>query len=348
MSVQPPFELTVTAEEAALYAQQALNGITREYPNAPGQVLNGPADVASPRALHPAFYGCFDWHSAVHSHWLLVRVLRMFPSLPEAETIRAALNSTLTTNNLITEAAYFDQPNHQTFERMYGWAWVLKLDLELSQWSDPEGQSWWRNLQPLTEIITNLFLKFLPRLTYPIRVGTHSNTAYSFIFALEYARFTSNKELEDLLVARSLAYFGQDKAYPANWEPHGGDFLSPALIEADLMSQLLGQAEFERWFEDFLPDIASGQPGVLLNPVIISDHSDPSVGHLNGLQLSRAWCMLQIARSLPAQNAAQAILLESAARHAQEGLPQAITDDYMGGHWIASFALYLKTRNSKF
>jgi hypothetical protein len=347
MTAQIPFELKVTLEQAIGYARQALNGITREYPNAPGQILNGPGDIASPRALHPAFYGCFDWHSAVHSHWLLVKVLRMFPALPEAATIRAALNTNLTADNLLTEAAYFDQPNHQTFERMYGWAWVLKLDLELAHWNDLDGQSWWQNLQPLTNTISRLFLKFLPKLTYSIRVGTHSNTAFSLIFALEFARYTNNKELEDLLVSRGLAYFGQDKAYPANWEPHGGDFLSPALIEADLMSQVLSPTDFERWFEDFLPNIANGQPEVLLNPVIISDISDPSLGHLNGLHLSRAWSMLQIAHSLPAQNAAQGVLLESAVRHAQAGLPQVITEDYMGGHWMASFALYLQTRNAK-
>jgi len=347
MSHHTPFELKASAEQAAHYARQALNGIMREYPNAPGQILNGLGDVAAPRTLHPAFYGCFDWHSAVHSHWLLVRVLRMFPTLPEAATIRAALNSNLATDNLLTEATYFDQPNHQTFERLYGWAWVLKLDLELSKWNDQDGQSWWQNLQPLTTIISSLFMKFLPKLTYPIRVGTHSNTAFSFIFALEFARHTADKELEDLLISRSLAYFGQDKAYPANWEPHGGDFLSPALTEADLLSQVLSPTNFERWFEDFLPNIASGEPAVLLNPVIISDLSDPSLGHLNGLYLSRAWSMLQIARSLPAQKAAQGVLIESAMRHAQLGLPQVVTDDYMGGHWMASFALYLQTRNDE-
>jgi hypothetical protein len=343
MSSQFEGKNTINVQEAALCARQALHSITREYPNAPGQVLNSPADIQSPKALHPAFYGCFDWHSAVHSHWTLARLLRLFPDLPEGATIRAALNTTLTAANLQTEADYFDQPNHQAFERMYGWAWVLQLDAELMGWNDPDGLNWHRDLQPLTRIITGLIKNFLPKQTYPIRVGTHPNTAFNLTLCLEYARKAGNRELETLLVERSLDYFKADKNYPAGWEPGGSDFLSPALTEADLMSQILPEDEFSRWFEEFLPGVAGGEPKGLLYPAIVSDHSDPALGHLNGLQLSRAWAMRRIAHTLPQNAPARPILLEAAGRHSQAGLPQAITSDYMGGHWLASFAVYLQT-----
>ncbi len=343
MPDQHSLKIPLSQEEASRYVQQALAGLTREYPNAPGQVLNNPADIAAPGILHPAFYGCFDWHSAVHSHWLLVRVLRLFPALPQAPAIRNALNTTLTSNNILVEAAYFDRPNHQSFERMYGWSWVLKLQAELLQWEDPDGLTWSQNLQPLTGIITALFIKFLPKLTYPIRVGTHTNTAFSLLLALDYARKCGAKELEELLVARSTSYFREDKLYPAEWEPGGGDFFSPALVEADLMSRILPPAEFREWFGSFLPEIAMGNPAVLLNPVVVSDRGDPNLGHLNGLQLTRAWCMQKIAQALPQQDPARSVLLDSAERHAEAGLAHVITGDYMGGHWMASFALYLKT-----
>ncbi len=338
-----PQSTELTLQEASSYARQALAGLCREFPNAPSQVINTPDDITSPRMLHPAFYGCFDWHSAVHSHWLLVRVLRLFPALPEAAEIRTALNSTLTANNIVVEAAYFDQPNHQSFERMYGWAWVLMLAAELSDWNDPAGVSWSQNLKPLSGTITALFSKFLPKLTYPIRVGTHTNTAFSLILALEYARKCGTTELEELVVACSLNYFNADKDYPAAWEPDGGDFLSPALIEADLMSRVLTSSAFEQWFGSFLPGVGRGIPATLLNPVIVSDSADPNLGHLIGLQLSRAWCMQKIASTLPEQTPARSVLLESAERHSQAGMGHVITANYMGGHWLATFALYLKT-----
>ncbi len=335
---------TLSLQEVSAYALQALHSITREYPNAPGQVLNSPVDIQSPRSLHPAFYGCFDWHSAVHSHWLLARLLRLSPELEEGGAIRAALNTTLTAGNLLTEAAYFNQPNHAAFERMYGWAWVLKLDAELADWNDPDGLNWFQNLQPLTRTIITLLKQFLPKQTYPIRVGTHTNTAFSLTLDLDYARQRANRELEDLLVERSLYYFKEDKVYPAAWEPGSGDFLSPALAEADLMSRVLAPAEFSQWFDNFLPGIAQGEPKTLLTPVTVSDHSDPSLGHLNGLQLSRAWAMRQVAGVLPEHASAGSILLAAAERHSQAGLSHVITTDYMGGHWLASFAVYLQTK----
>ncbi len=343
MPNQPSAQNSLSQEEASRYAQQALHAITCEYPNAPAQVINSPGDIKSPRTLHPAFYGCFDWHSSVHSHWLLIRVLRLFPDLAEGQAIRTALNTTLTPSNILVESGYFDQPNNKAFERMYGWGWVLKLAAELLEWNDLDGVIWSESLKPLTQTIIALFKNFLPRLTYPVRVGTHTNTAFSLILALDYAWKSSNKELEELLVKQSLAYFLEDKDNPADWEPGGGDFLSPALIEADLMSRILSPAEFNDWFDTFLPGIEKGEPKVLLNPVIVSDLNDPSLGHLIGLQLSRAWCMQKIAKTLPAQAQARPILEQAAAWHAQAGLAHVITEDYMRGHWLASFALYLKT-----
>lgn len=333
------YQASLDLPTASAYAQQALGGITREYPNAPQLMLAGPEGLQTNRALHPAFYGCFDWHSAVHSHWLLVRLLRLFPELPEAAEIRAILHAHLSAANLQTEAGYFNQPYHTAFERMYGWAWLLKLDAELAPWDDPDGRAWFANLQPLSQTIVKLLRDFLPVLTYPVRVGTHTNTAFSLTLALDYARQREDTGLEKLLVDASLRYFGEDKAYPAGWEPGGGDFLSPALAEADLLSRILPQAEFGRWFDGFLPAI----PDALLHPVTVLDPSDPADSHLNGLQLSRAWAMRRIAHHLPEGSAVRPVLLEAAAQHAQAGLPQAITHDFMGAHWLATFAVYLQT-----
>lgn len=327
--------------QAARFADLALGCISREYPNHPGHVLNDGRDVKSPRALHPAFYGCFDWHSAVHGHWMLVRLLQQFPELPQATAVRAALNENLSEANLLAETAYLAQPNRQSFERPYGWAWLLKLAEALHGRSDPDEAAWSRHLQPLVAVIIDRYHSFLPRQTYPIRVGTHPNTAFGLAFALDYARATTDQALESLLVERSLSYFGQDRDYPAAWEPNGNDFFSPSLIEADLMGRVLPAAEFAAWFARFLPGIARGEPASLLNPVTVSDRSDPQIVHLDGLHLSRAWCMRRIAAALPAADPARQVLAAAAVRHAREGLAHVTSGDYMGEHWLASFAVYL-------
>jgi hypothetical protein len=334
-------ELNLT--QAEQFARLALDCIRREYPNHPGHLLNDNEDVRAPRALHPAFYGCFDWHSAVHGHWLLVRLLRRLPQLPRSDAIRAALRENLTAANLLAEADYMMQPNRQSFERPYGWAWLLKLAEELHDWPDPDGAAWFNYLQPLVRVIVDRYHHFLPRHTYPIRVGTHANTAFGLAFALDYARAAGNQELATLLVERSLAYFGQDRAYPAGWEPNGSDFFSPGLIEADLMSRVLPPAEFPAWLAAFLPGLAQAAPPSLLQPVTVSDRSDPQIVHLDGLNLSRAWCMRRIAAALPAHDPARAVLLTAAERHAGAGLAQVTSGDYVGEHWLASFAVYLLT-----
>ena len=324
-----------------MFARLALAGIIREYPNHPGHVINDPDDLRPPRDLHPAFYGCFDWHSAVHGHWMLVRVLRLFPVLPEAGAIRAALNAHLTPTNLKNEAGYFRQPNRQSFERTYGWAWLLKLAQELRTWPDPEASAWAAALTPLETVIVERYLAFLPRQTYAIRAGTHPNTAFGLAFALDYARACARPDLEALIVSRAHDYFSADADCPAGWEPGGADFLSPALCEADLMARVLPAGEFPAWLARFLPGLGDAQPAALLEPALVSDRSDPQLVHLDGLNLSRAWCMKRISDALPDDDPARAVLVQSAARHAQAGLNQVASGEYAGEHWLASFAVYL-------
>jgi hypothetical protein len=336
---QPSPALSV--ELAAQLARIALNGIASDYPSYPGHVLLDAADLRRTRELHPAFYGCFDWHSAVHSHWLLARLLRLLPALPEASLIRSALSEHLTDANLRTEAAYFAEPGRRSFERPYGWAWLLKLAEEVLDWDDPDGRRWSAAIEPLARLITELYLEYLPRLTYPIRSGTHSNTAFGLTFALDYAHGTGHALLRDRIVARSLDYYRADRNGPAMWEPGGGDFLSPCLAEADLMRRVLPPADFADWLAAFLPDLAEAGPPQLLTPAVVSDRSDGQIAHLDGLNLSRAWCMWGIAQALPPGDRRRSILIGAADRHARVGLMGVGSGEYMGEHWLGSFALYM-------
>lgn len=333
----------LTLEQAANFADLALKGIHREYPNKLDHVINGEADLLTPRQLHPAFYGCFDWHSSVHGHWMLVRLLRVLPDQPRAQEIRTALGTNLTAANLQAEKAYLDQPNRRSFERMYGWAWLLKLAEELYAWDDPGGREWSANLQPLAGVFVDRYLEFLPKQTYPIRTGTHPNTAFGLAFALDYARTGGHQELERLIVERSRGYFLADTDYPASWEPGGSDFLSPCLVEADLMRRVLPSDEFQDWLGRFLPGLREGKPANLFHPATVADRTDPQIVHLDGLNLSRAWCMRDIASSLPSGDPERKVLAEAADRHAQASLPHIASGDYMGEHWLASFAVYLLT-----
>lgn len=331
----------MTREQASSFARLALKGLRKEYPNKPGDVLNGVKDVKSPREMHPAFYGCFDWHSSVHGHWMLIRLLRLFPELPEGKEIREALAENLTADNLRVEAEYFSRPNTQSFERPYGWSWLLKLAEELHGWDDPDGRQWAKNLQPLTDVLVARYLAYFPKQTYPIRSGVHSCTAFGLVFALDYARTTENKPLRELIEERSRTYFGKDVDVPAAWEPDGADFFSPSLMEADLMRRVLSAREYRTWLSRFLPNLARGEPKTLLEPAKVTDRTDPQIVHLDGLNLSRAWCLHSIATALPADDPARKVLVESAARHADAGLRRVASGDYAGEHWLASFAVYL-------
>ena len=331
----------LTAVLAAQLARIALDGIVREYPVYSGHVVLHAADGRRNRALHPAFYGCFDWHSAVHSHWLLARLLRLLPALGEAALIRSALSDHLTEANLRAEANYFAEGGRSGFERPYGWAWLLKLAEELCDWDNPDARHWSAAVAPLADLIAERYLDYLPRLTYPIRSGAHSNTAFALAFALDYAQASAHTSLRDGLVARSFQYYGADKDGPARWEPSGGDFLSPCLAEADLMRRVLPQADFASWLADFLPNLGEGGPVQLLTPAIVSDRSDGQIVHLDGLNLSRAWCLWGVAQALAPDDRRHSVLHEAAERHAQAGLGGIGSGDYMGEHWLGSFALYM-------
>jgi Protein of unknown function (DUF2891) len=333
----------LTRERASAFARLALKGINKEYPNKPEHVLSAAADLKGPKALHPAFYGCYDWHSSVHGHWMLVRLLHQFPDLQEADAIRGVLRSHLTAENLRAEADYFARPESKPFERPYGWAWLLKLAEELIGWDDPDAKVWAKNLQPLAEVVVARYLEYFPKQTYPIRTGVHPNTAFGLSLAHDYALRVGDTRLRGLVEERARAYFGADADVPAGWEPGGADFFSPSLTEADLMRRVLPLTEFQAWFVRFLPRAARGEPKVLFSPAIVTDRSDPQLVHLDGLNLSRAWCMRSMAAALPKDDPDRGRLIESAARHATAGLAHVASGDYAGEHWLASFAVYLLT-----
>lgn len=330
-------ELTQAIAESLV--ELPLNGICREFPNKLDHVFNGPEDVRSPRQLHPAFYGCFDWHSAVHGHWTLVSLLKRFKLLRDKQ-IRDRLNENLTQKNILAEAEYFDQANRQSFERPYGWAWLLQLAAELHGWDDPDGVRWAEHLSPLENKIVERFLGFLPNLNYPIRLGLHSNTAFALCLAIDYAGKTGNQLLADLIAEQALFYYAGDVGCNCQGEPGSADFLSPVLVEADLMRRILPRADFEAWFGRFLPN-----PRPILTPVEVSDRSDPLGVHLDGLNLSRAWCMRGIAEALSGNNQWRMLLLNSAEVHASTGLASVKSGEYAGEHWLGSFAVYLLTGN---
>lgn len=334
-------EALITPAQASAFAKLALKCVQLEYPNKPEHVMNDAGDVRGPLSLHPTFYGCFDWHSSVHGHWLLVRILRTFPDLPEAADIRAALERNLSPENVRAETAYLKRPNRQSFERTYGWAWLLKLAEELGSWEDVQAKRWCENLLPLSEELALSYRDFLPKQTYPIRTGVHPNTAFGLAFALDYARACGDSALEALVLERSRTYFSNDTNYPASWEPGGEDFFSPSLMEADLMRRVLPPAEFRRWFRRFLPGVPEGRPESLLKPAVVTDRTDPKLVHLDGLNLSRAWCMRNIASALPGGERARAVLIEAAAAHAKAGLNHVASGNYAGEHWLATFAVYL-------
>jgi hypothetical protein len=272
---------------------------------------------------------------------MLVRLLRMFPNLPGAEDIRKAIGANLSEKNILVEAAYLKQKNRQSFERTYGWAWLLKLAEELSLSNTAEAKAWSRNLQPLVDALVSSYILFLPKQTYPIRTGVHPNTAFGLAFAYDYAKTAGNEKLASLIAERSRTYFAKDANYPGAWEPGGEDFFSPALMEADLMQRVMSAAEFRRWFHRFLPQLAAGVPKTLLHPATVTDRSDPKLVHLDGLNLSRAWGMRSIANALPAKDPARRALASSARLHATDALAHVASGDYAGEHWLASFAVYL-------
>jgi hypothetical protein len=318
---------TLTPDIAARFAPIALGHVAREYPHKLDHVMDGPEDVLSPRQLHPIFFGSFDWHSCVHGYWLLLRVRRLFPALPQAREIEALADEVLTPAKVAGELAYLDRAYTGGFERPYGWAWAIALWAEAARQAD---RDWGEALHPLAQAFAERFASYLPRLTYPIRVGTHFNSAFALTLALEWP----DEELRALIGQRARDWFDADRDCQA-WEPGGDEFLSPALSEALLMQRVLGDG-FADWFAAFLPRLAQGEPRTLLEPVHVSDRSDGKIAHLDGCNLSRAWCWRSIAPALPADLAS--IATDAADRHLAASLPH-VAGDYMGEHWLATFAL---------
>lgn len=339
---------TSFSEETAFnFSKLALKCVKQEFPNKMDHVMNDVADVKNPASYHPAFYGCFDWHSSVHGHWMLVKLLKFHPGIRNAAEIRAALGQNLSAGNLLKEVEYIKQPGRKSFERTYGWAWALKLAEELYGWDDPDGKEWSKNIEPLAKEIASMYMDFLPRQTYPIRTGVHPNTAFGIAFAYDYAVKTGDLKLAGLLKERALFYYSNDTDCPAVWEPGGEDFFSPCLMEADLMRRVLSKDEFSAWFNRFLPGLKQGLTANLLKPAVVADRTDPKIVHLDGLNLSRAWCMYGIASALKSDPEIYNLLRETADVHAADALAHVSSGNYEGEHWLASFAVYMMSSRNE-
>ncbi len=335
----PPAEVRV----ALRYGQLALDCVHREYPNKIAHVLNGDDDALPPRKLTPAFYGCYDWHSAVHGHWLLARLARLHPDGPLAAPAREALAGSLTAANVAGEVAYLNGKGRATFERPYGLAWLLQLAAELREWHDPQAASWSANLRPLEQAAAARLFAWIPKLRYPIREGEHAQTAFAFGLVLDWAHGAGETEKAAILSRRILELYGADAGCPIGYEPSGQDFLSPCLAEVDLMRRVMPPARFATWLGTFLPGIPRDGGGDWLKPGVTTDAADGKLAHLDGLNLSRAWMLEGIASGLPADDPRRPSLKSAARRHLDAGLAAIAGAPYEGGHWLGTFAAYALT-----
>lgn len=325
---------TLNLQEANRLVTLPVGCINTEYPNKLNQVIASGEDLKSPKELHPAFYGCFDWHSSVHGHWSLVSLLKQFPKLDNADGIKMQLLLNISEENIKKEVEYFHGKHNKSFERTYGWAWLLKLAEELHTWNDPVAEKLEKNLQPLTDLIVERYLEFLPKLKYPIRVGEHTNTAFGLTFAWDYAKTVGNKKLEDLIKKRAKSFYLTDANCPLSWEPSGYDFLSPCLQEAAIMKRVLLPAQFRLWFADFLPQLKDKNFALEVGEV--SDRKDGKLVHLDGVNFSRAWALARIIKDMPEYKHLKPIVY----KHINYSLPSIVGDSYEGGHWLGSFAIY--------
>lgn len=347
-----PNDLTsMLGSAATAYARVALTNIERDYPHFHSMAVNGPGEYRSfpePRERHPAFFGSLDWHSSVEMHWVLVRLLRLVPGAVDAREIRSALDRHLSAEALRAELAFCVE--HPGFERPYGWAWLLMLTADLETWDDPDAARWAAAVRPLADLFAERLVGWLPTLTYPIRHGVHANTAFALGRSRPFAAHRAGlggvaRDLHSTLEATARRLFLDDAGYDAAWEPSGSDFLSPALIEAELISRLLPTADFSGWLTRFLPGLAHSQPATLFVPVAVADPSDPQGSHLHGLNLSRAWCWRRIGDALPAGDLRVPIARDAATRHADAALGEVAGSHYMVEHWLVAFAmLYLGDR----
>jgi hypothetical protein len=345
--------VAVTAEETAptfdvkaaqRFADLALACVAKEYPNKISHLLNSDADVAPPRKLTPAFYGCYDWHSSVHGHWLLVRLIKTFPDAPFAKPAREALRKSLTAENLKQEAAYLRGEGRASFERPYGMAWLLQLVAELAEWDDPQAREMLTNLAPLEQAVRDRLKTWLPKLSHPVRIGEHNQTAFALGLILDYARGTKNDDLAKLAGQKAHEFFFRDKDCSLNYEPSGEDFLSPCLGEADAMRRVLDREEFANWLALFLPGIPAKAAADWLPVAVSPDPSDPKLAHLDGLNLSRAWMLEGILSTLPENDPRRPALIAAMEAHRRAGLAAVTGAHYEGGHWLGSFAVYLVTK----
>ena len=332
------------AAAAERFARLALGCVEKEYPNKISHVMNSDADAAPPRKLTPAFYGCYDWHSSVHGHWLLARLVRTFPDAPFAKPARAALRKSLTADHLKLEAAYLREKGRTSFERPYGLAWLLQLCAELREWNDPEAKEMSANLRPLEDAALERLTAWLPKLSHPVRIGEHDQTAFGLGLMLDYARAAGNESFAKLITDQARKFYIADKDCPLTYEPSGEDFLSPVLGEADVMRRILAPAEFAAWLNDFMPQIPTKTNTNWLPVVISTDPSDPKLAHLDGLNLSRAWMLEGIISGLPADDTRRPALTAVAEAHRRAGLAAVTGEHYEGGHWLGSFAVYLVTQ----
>jgi len=333
-----PYELD--AETAGRFAKLALACVHKEYPNKIAHLLNGDKDVKPPRELTPAFYGCYDWHSAVHGHWLLARLARRFPEAPFAAEARAALDLSLTPAHIAAEVAYLEGEGRASFERPYGLAWLLQLAAELKEWDTPQAKRWSETLQPLAKATVGHLSTWLPKLSHPVRIGEHNQTAFGLGLMIDWARTAGDTASADLFEKKARDLFLRDRSCPLDYEPSGEDFLSPCLAEADLMRRLLPPKDFADWLSSFLPQIGTAN---WLVPAVATDRTDGKLVHLDGLNLSRAWMLEGIAASLPESDSRIAPLRLAAAAHRTSGLEAVTGKHYEGGHWLGSFATYLVT-----
>jgi len=331
--------LILTSSGASHFAQLALDCVHKEYPNKLNQVLESDEFLLSPKTLHPAFYGCFDWHSSVHGHWMLVKLLKQFPELAERDEIIAGLATSLSVENVAGEVTYLGQESG-SWERTYGWAWLLQLAMELGEWDDPFAAELAGKLAPLTQIIRDKYIEFLPRQEYPIRTGVHPNTAFGLSFALDYARSAGDDELIQSVTEAALRYYENDKNCPLSWEPSGEDFLSPCFEEAALMARVLPSDAYGSWLAAFLPGLSAADA---LVPANVSDRSDPKIVHLDGLNLSRAWDLYSISSRIDDEDL-KAQFRSWAREHLAASLPHVASEHYEGSHWLGSFAVYALTR----
>ncbi len=331
-------------ERADDYVSVALKSATREYPHFPYFIASEPDSYKLHRIFHPAFYGSFDWHSCVEMHWVAVRLMRLFPDALPMDDARRILGALLTKENLEAELSFFRDPNHKSLERPYGWGWLLRLAAELSEWDDSQGQEWSRAVEPLAEYLANAMVSWLPKLTYPNRVGNHPNTAFSLSNLLVFAESRKGAAAEgwrDAVVSTAIRLYQNDRDYPGSFEPSSADFLSPCLCEAELMSRVLPGQEFLPWFEIFLPSLAESEPAALLTPAEVSDPTDGQIAHLHGLNLSRAWALVRLSGTLPDSDPRSGVMMAAAERHAWTSLPHVTGSDYMVEHWLAAYATLL-------